>query len=182
LYGNCLISSSLAIAKAFESQKTEESSTPPILITDLRQLMPLQIQNISINSLSQVAIISAELPWGLPLPETILDGYRRPDVILAADCVYFEPAFPLLLETLGELLGATPLTNNSNDISEENLNRSSKQKNYPVCYFCMKKRRKADMRFINALKKKFLVEQIDARKEIQEEGGGIFLYKVWRKT
>ena len=48
----------------------------------------------------------------------------RPDVILAADCVYFEPAFPLLAKTLADLA----------DKSTEVL-------------FCYKKRRK--VRFAN---------------------------------
>lgn len=38
---------------------------------------------------------------GDPLPPTIPHGY---DVILAADCVYFEPAFPLLVKTLVDLV------------------------------------------------------------------------------
>lgn len=36
---------------------------------------------------------------GEPLPDDI----PRPDLILAADCVYFEPAFPLLVQTLSDL-------------------------------------------------------------------------------
>lgn len=39
----------------------------------------------------------------MPLPTDI----PRPDVILAADCVYFEPAFPLLVETLDDLADQT---------------------------------------------------------------------------
>jgi protein N-lysine methyltransferase METTL21A len=34
-----------------------------------------------------------------PVPEHLIS----PDIILAADCVYFEPAFPLLQETLRKL-------------------------------------------------------------------------------
>jgi hypothetical protein len=34
-----------------------------------------------------------------PIPEHL----ASPDIILAADCVYFEPAFPLLQETLKRL-------------------------------------------------------------------------------
>lgn len=36
---------------------------------------------------------------GEPLPDNI----PRPDLILAADCVYYEPAFPLLVQTLSDL-------------------------------------------------------------------------------
>jgi predicted nicotinamide N-methyase len=39
----------------------------------------------------------------MPIPTTI----QRPDLILAADCVYFEPAFPLLVQTLNELSDST---------------------------------------------------------------------------
>jgi hypothetical protein len=41
-----------------------------------------------------------ELDWGTPLSPQLPE---KPDVILAADCVYFEPAFPLLVKTLCEL-------------------------------------------------------------------------------
>ena len=79
--------------------------------------------------------------------------YRHPDVVLAADCVYFEPAFPLLLETLSALL--------------ESEDRPT------VCYFCMKKRRKADMRFVKGLRKKF--EVVEIKKEVVMEEKGVFL-------
>ena len=35
----------------------------------------------------------------MPIPTTI----QCPDLILAADCVYFEPSFPLLVQTLSQL-------------------------------------------------------------------------------
>jgi hypothetical protein len=44
------------------------------------------------------------------------------DVILAADCVYFEPAFPLLIQTLKDLAG--------------------QNEKIPDFLFCCKKRRK----------------------------------------
>jgi len=56
---------------------------------------------------------------GDPLPPSIPHKY---DTILAADCVYFEPAFPLLVKTLADLVP---------DRSVEVL-------------FCYKKRRKVD--------------------------------------
>lgn len=58
---------------------------------------------------------------GEPIP-THVPGH--PDVILAADCVYYEPAFPLLVQTLHELAGP----------STEIL-------------FCFKKRRKVCLSF-----------------------------------
>lgn len=90
-------------------------------------------QNIHLNGVSDR--VQAEVyDWGSSRPEAIP---AHPDVILAADCVYFEPAFPLLLQTLSDLIG--PNT---------------------VCYFCFKRRRRADMNFVKALKKQFLVEPV----------------------
>lgn len=59
---------------------------------------------------------SVLLGRGEPLPEDL----PCPDLVLAADCVYFEPAFPLLVQTL-----------------EEITTRGS-----PEILFCYKKRRK----------------------------------------
>jgi hypothetical protein len=66
-----------------------------------------------------------------PLPEL-----QRPDLVLAADCVYFEPAFPLLVSTLAALVPPPP-------------------ESAPEVLFCYKKRRKADKRFFALLKKYF---------------------------
>jgi len=71
--------------------------------------------------------------------EAISQDVLRPDLILAADCVYFEPAFPLLVQTLAELV---------QDGSTEVL-------------FCYKKRRKADKRFFTLLKKEFTWSEVD---------------------
>jgi hypothetical protein len=86
---------------------------------------------------------------------------EKPSVILAADCVYFEPAFPLLLSTLEELL----------KLSEG-----------AVIYFCFKKRRRADMQFMKTARKKFAVEEIEdiERKTFSREG--LFLYTFRRKS
>lgn len=142
------------------------------MITDLPVLLPLQQKNIEINQLPTTSIISCELSWGPSLPSSLPELYHTPEVVLAADCVYFEPAFPMLLETLSNLLEA-PSGKSDGEIGAARMD--------PVCFFCMKKRRKADMRFIATLKKKFTVHDIDARQEIDEEGGGIFLYRVSRR-
>ena len=70
-------------------------------------------------------------PRAKPLPKL-----QRPDLILAADCVYFEPAFPLLVSTLAALVPPPP-------------------ERAPEVLFCYKKRRKADKRFFALLKKHF---------------------------
>ncbi|EMD41005.1 hypothetical protein CERSUDRAFT_111574 [Gelatoporia subvermispora B] len=97
-------------------------------ITDQAPLLEIMLRNVAMNALeSSVAV--KELNWGEPLPSDI----SRPDIVLAADCVYFEPAFPLLVKTLAHLVA---------DDSTEVL-------------FCYKKRRKADKRFFTLLKKEF---------------------------
>jgi len=129
-----------------------------IWITDQLPMLALMRKNITLNNLDDR--VTAEVyDWGIPPPQSIVRNENdHPDIVLAADCVYFEPAFPLLLHTLEDLIG--PST---------------------TCYFCFKKRRKADMRFIRDMTKKFIVEQVtyDGREVDQREG--IFLYQVRRK-
>lgn len=81
------------------------------------------------------------------------------DVILAADCIYFEPAFPLLLQTLCDL--SRPST---------------------TVIFCYKKRRRADIRFMKQARKAFLIEEIedDPERHIYQREN-IFLYKMRKK-
>jgi len=95
---------------------------------------------------------------GDPLPQEVLR--EKPNVILAADCVYFEPAFPLLLTTLEELL----------ELCED-----------AVVYFCFKKRRRADMQFIKNARKMFVVEEIDDQDKGTFSREGLFLYTFKRK-
>lgn len=131
-----------------------------LYITDQIPMLALMKKNIALNHLER-KVDALVYDWATSPPVEIVrstDGEtapRYPDVVLAADCVYFEPAFPLLLQTLGDLIG--PDT---------------------VCYFCFKKRRKADMRFIRDMMKKFAVEFIgyDGREADQRQG--IFLYQV----
>lgn len=86
---------------------------------------------------------------------------QKPNLILAADCVYFEPAFPLLLTTLEELL----------DLCKE-----------AVIYFCFKKRRKADMHFMKNARKKFIVEEIEDKDRGTFSREALFLYTFKRKS
>ena len=141
-------------------------TTRPILITDQLPMLSLMQQNIALNSL-QDKVKAVILDWGTPISHPIYHHLSAPaasaageqylDVILAADCVYFEPAFPLLLQTMQQLLG--PKT---------------------VCYFCFKKRRKADWRFIKEMKKKFEVVDATADERDQDRREGIYLYEVRR--
>ena len=97
-------------------------------------MFELMKQNIALNNLSSKTEASV-YDWGSPAPSSIP---RYPDIILAADCVYFEPAFPLLQQTLNDL------------ISDKT-----------VCYFCFKKRRRADMQFMKVARKMFDVAEVE---------------------
>jgi hypothetical protein len=97
-------------------------------------MLALMHRNIELNNLGE-HVTACVYDWGTGPPDNLPS--TPPDIVLAADCVYFEPAFPLLQQTLQDLLG--PST---------------------ICYFCFKRRRRADMHFMKAIKKKFLVEDI----------------------
>lgn len=110
-------------------------------ITDQEPMFELMKQNITLNGLEK-RVIASIYDWGTPTPSQLPP---KPDIILAADCVYFEPAFPLLQQTLGDLIGDST-----------------------VCYFCFKRRRRADLTFMKTAKKMFNVEEVsdDPDKEI----------------
>ena len=95
---------------------------------------------------------------GDPLPDEVIK--QKPNLILAADCVYFEPAFPLLLATLEDLL----------ELCKES-----------VIYFCFKKRRRADMQFVKNARKKFVVEEVEDEDRETFSREGLFLYTFRRK-
>lgn len=102
--------------------------------------------------------LTLHLSRGESLP-TDIQGFK-PDVILAADCVYFEPAFPLLLRTLKDLLTLCPSA---------------------TVYFCFKKRRRADMQFLKNARKAFVVTEVvdDDRPIFNRQG--LFLYTFTSK-
>lgn len=64
-----------------------------------RPLLPLMKENVLLNfpTTASPPVHVSELDWGTTPPSSLSSN---PDIILAADCVYFEPAFPLLVETL----------------------------------------------------------------------------------
>ena len=96
---------------------------------------------------------------GQPLPREVVN--QKPNVIIAAECVYFEPAFPLLMQTLKDLLA---------------LNEDA------IVYFCFKKRRRADMQFVKMAKKTFAVEEIfdEDRPVFQRQALFLFTFKSRR--
>lgn len=135
----------LAVARGCQTDK-------PIYITDQEPMMQLMQDNISLNDLS-TKVKPVLLDWGIPSPAEIPE---HPEIVLAADCVYFEPAFPLLISTLQELLG--PDT---------------------ICYFCFKRRRRADLRCIKMIKKLFNVTEINRFSTCDGYNReNLFLYKI----
>ncbi|KAL5380338.1 hypothetical protein DPSP01_007912 [Paraphaeosphaeria sporulosa] len=125
-------------------------------ITDQEPMFELMKQNIVLNNLTSK--VSAKIyDWGQPTPSGLP---KYPDIILAADCVYFEPAFPLLQETLKDLIGEKT-----------------------VCYFCFKKRRRADLQFMKVARKMFDVKEVedDPDKKIYSRQS-LFLYRVTKKA
>jgi hypothetical protein len=95
---------------------------------------------------------------GEPLSQEVLD--LQPDIILAADCVYFEPAFPLLMQTLKDLLALVPTA---------------------TVFFCFKKRRRADMQFLKAARKAFIVTEVEDEDRPVYSRDGLFLYTLSQK-
>jgi hypothetical protein len=61
-------------------------------------------ENVALNFPSNLdpPVKVSELDWGTPSASEP-SPLSKPDIVLAADCVYFEPAFPLLVETLCHL-------------------------------------------------------------------------------
>lgn len=109
-------------------------TTTTLHITDQEPMFELMKQNITLNHLGS-RVTASIYDWGTPTPSQLPS---HPDIILAADCVYFEPAFPLLQATLKDLIG-------------ENT----------VCYFCFKRRRRADLTFMKSVRKMFDVQEVD---------------------
>ncbi|KEF51166.1 uncharacterized protein A1O9_12780 [Exophiala aquamarina CBS 119918] len=148
----------LAVALGCEFAGSEDHK---LYITDQIPMLALMKKNIAMNHVGD-RVEALVYDWGTPPPDKVLrntgETTQHPDIVLAADCVYFEPTFPLLLQTMGDLIG--PDT---------------------VCYFCFKKRRKADMRFIRDMKKKFAVDAIQYDSREVDQRQGIFLYHVRMK-
>jgi hypothetical protein len=128
----------------------------PLHVTDQEPMLGLMNRNVSLNNLD--GLVQASIyDWGEVTPAILP---HHPDIILAADCVYFEPAFPLLQRTLIDLIGEST-----------------------ICYFCFKKRRRADLHFIKSIKRIFDVSEVhdDPDKEIYSREA-IFLSELSQYT
>lgn len=114
-------------------------------------LLPLLQHNIDLNMpnfRNSTSVVPNLLSWGQSISPTIPSP---PDILLAADCCYLEKNVPLLTATMEALMG-----------------------NDTVCYFCYKRRRRADKDMIRKLSKLFEVEEIKGK----WEKDGIFLYEI----
>ncbi|KAG6041745.1 hypothetical protein E4U41_002172 [Claviceps citrina] len=129
-----------------------------LLVTDQQEMFELMDTNIRLNKLEGRAE-ALVLNWGESLPEKVVS--QKPNVILAAECVYFEPAFPLLMQTLQDLFA---------------LNDEA------IVYFCFKKRRRADMQFVRLAKKAFLVEELFDEDQPVFQRQALFLFSFRKKN
>ncbi|OQN99019.1 hypothetical protein B0A48_14880 [Cryoendolithus antarcticus] len=129
----------------------------PIHLTDQLPMLSLMRRNITLNPSLTTPVIPSICDWGSPVPSSLP---AHSDILLAADCVYFEPAFPLLLQTLRDLIA--PNT---------------------TCYFCFKKRRRADLGFVREMKKAFSVEEVVEGGAVGEKWRrqSVFLYVIQQK-
>ncbi|AJT02485.1 hypothetical protein H749_YJM195N00305 [Saccharomyces cerevisiae YJM195] len=114
-----------------------------VYVTDIDKLIPLLKRNIELDEV-QYEVLARELWWGEPLsadfsPQEGAMQANNVDLVLAADCVYLEEAFPLLEKTLLDLTHCI---------------------NPPVILMAYKKRRKADKHFFNKIKRNFDVLEI----------------------
>ncbi|PSR80942.1 putative methyltransferase-domain-containing protein [Coniella lustricola] len=129
----------------------------PLYMTDQLEMLSLMEHNIVLNEVES-RVKPLVLNWGEALPEEVVQF--KPDVILAADCVYFEPAFPLLLQTLKDLLALCPSA---------------------TVYFCFMKRRRADMHFLKNAKKAFTITELPDDDRAIFSRQGLFLYSITSK-
>ncbi|KAK1922927.1 putative methyltransferase-domain-containing protein [Papiliotrema laurentii] len=132
--------------------------TVDVWVTDQVQLIDLMQRNIAHNGVSANVHVG-ELNWG----EEITGMPKQVDIVLAADCVYFEPAFPLLVQTLCDL---APVGDG------------------PEILFCWKKRRKADKRFFTMLKKHFDSKPVEDDRPGEKERytrDGVSLIRLTRR-
>jgi predicted nicotinamide N-methyase len=124
-------------------------------ITDQDLLLSLMTRNVELNSLSNLCTADV-LDWSSPIPPSIKT--LQPNIILAADCVYFEPAFEPLLDTMESLLALT-----------ENAE----------VWCCFRRRRRADMRFVKMAGKRFEVVKIEIDERWSRDR--VFLFKLTKK-
>lgn len=144
-----------SLALAIGLKHTTSSRPTEIHLTDGHPpLLPLLQHNIDLNKPNfheATSVVPNILSWGQPISPTIP---VPPDIVLAADCCYLESNVPLLVSTMEILMGRDTL-----------------------CYFCYKKRRRADQIMILRLRKMFEVEEIKGK----WDKDGVFLYEIKKR-
>ncbi|KAK9460367.1 putative methyltransferase-domain-containing protein [Lipomyces oligophaga] len=146
----------LALGNAYKKYNPVESENGlDVIVTDQENMLNLMQDNIDLNHLEGI-VRAGVLDWGTDLGG---DYEVRPDIVLAADCVYFEPAFPLLEKTLVDLATTDTLV-----------------------LMAYKKRRKADSRFFKAIRKSFQMQEIKGYSGYEEfSRDSTFLYRLIKK-
>ncbi|CAD6594355.1 MAG: hypothetical protein ASARMPREDX12_008702 [Alectoria sarmentosa] len=150
----------VGLALAVGLRSTSVRSTTIHLTDGHPPLLPLLKHNIDLNTpnlRNSTSVVPNLLPWGQSISPMIPSP---PDILLAADCCYLESNVPLLIATMEALV-----------------------RKDAVCYFCYKRRRRADKDTIRKLSKLFEVEEI----KVQTLGlrqlhtgmrGKVFLFKI----
>ena len=141
----------LALALALKGGGIDRNE---IFLTDgLDALLPLMAENIALNLPNvqpSTTVTPVSLSWGEKIDPMIP---KPPDILLAADCCYLEETFPLLLGTMEQLIGEKT-----------------------VCYFCYKRRRRADKDMMKMIRKRLKVEEIEGAWQRER----VFLYEISR--
>jgi len=129
-----------------------------VFITDLDEICPVMQRNVNLNNSNAIV---APLRWGSNSVPSILNECRisgERELILISDCVYLEACFNPLLDCLFELMKENPRC---------------------VCLMSYKRRRRAEKRFFNKLKKIFCVDLITNHPEFATYSKErLFLYKI----
>ena len=111
-------------------------------LTDLPELMPLLRHNIVLNSSgirdSGGLATEAELRWGSPVPAELVG----PELVILSDCVFEEPAIPLLMHTLEQMCN-----------SHTTVLCAIEQREHPA-------NRAAELAFNNAAAQQFVIERL----------------------
>jgi len=135
-----------------------------VTVTDMEDMMGVLRANVEMARppSGTVKVEAINLHWGEPLATSIIA--HPPTLLLLADCVYYEPAFPLLVQTLQDLIN---LHSHPEDID---------------ILFCYKKRRKADKKFFKLAQKVLSWSEVDDdpfREQYKRDS--LYLYRMIKK-
>lgn len=109
-----------------------------ITLTDTRAVLPLLVENISLNFPNDNRIRGQELVWGSDVKDWGIN-LSKINIVFGADVVYEEKCFSSLKETLDAIAG---LNNNT------------------IFFLAYVRRRRAEKKFWNMIKKRFIVQTV----------------------